>query len=139
MKLEIVTPAQLVFSGEASYVALSGTEGDFGVLPGHAPLISTLRPGVLAVTQNNSVTKYAVAGGFADVAPTQVTVLVEDIIEQRHIDLATTREQLSAAHAEREALLEAHQNGAKLAKVQQTIDSLRIRVELAEDWALRKH
>lgn len=137
MKLEIVTPAQLVFSGDVSYVSLAGADGDFGVLPGHAPLISTLRPGVLAVKIGNSETRYAVTSGFADVTPSQITVLAEDITEQRNIDLATVRDQLTAAHAEREALLQAGETGIKLDKIQQQIDGLRVRVELAEAWALR--
>ena len=137
MKLEIVTPAELVFSGDVSYVSLAGADGDFGVLPGHAPLISTLRPGVLLVKNGNSETRYGVTSGFADVTPTQVTVLAEDIIAQNAIDLATVRDQFTIAHAERDALLQAGENGAKLAKLQQQIDGLRIRVELAEAWALR--
>lgn len=137
MKLEIVTPAQLIFSGDVSYVSLAGADGDFGVLPGHAPLISTLRPGVLAVKTGNSETRYAVTSGFADVSPIQVTVLAEDIISQNEIDLATTRDQLAAAHAERDALLQTGEKGVKLDKLQQQIDGLRVRVDLAEAWALR--
>lgn len=137
MKLEIVTPAELIFSGDVSYVSLAGADGDFGVLPGHAPLISTLRPGVLSVKTGNSETRYAVTSGFADVSPMQVTVLAEDIIAQNAIDLATTRDQLSAAHAERDALLQTGETGIKLDKLQQQIDGLRVRVDLAEAWALR--
>jgi F-type H+-transporting ATPase subunit epsilon len=137
MKLEIVTPAQLVFSGDVSYISLAGADGDFGVLPGHAPLISTLRPGVLSVRIGHSETRYAVTSGFADVTPSQVTVLAEDIIAQNAIDLATVRDQLAAAHAERDGLLQAGEKGAKLDKLQQQIDGLRVRVELAEAWALR--
>lgn len=139
MKLDIVTPAQLVFSGEISAISLAGAEGDFGVLPGHAPLIATLRPGVMTVKQDKAETRYVVTSGFADVTPTQVTVLAEDIIAEDDIDLTTTKEQLTAAHAVREALLEADDTGLKLTKLQRHITALEVRLQLAEYWAHHPH
>ena len=78
VKFELVSPERLVFSADVESVVVPGTEGDFGVLPGHARLISTVRPGVISVFQNGKVTdRIFVEGGFAEVTPTGCTVLAE--------------------------------------------------------------
>ena len=78
VKFELVSPERLLFSADVESVVVPGTEGDFGVLPGHARLISTVRPGVISVFQNGKVTdRIFVEGGFAEVTPTGCTVLAE--------------------------------------------------------------
>lgn len=79
MKFSLITPAQEVASFEAGYVNVPGEAGDFGVLPGHMPLISTLRPGgeVRVTDTQGDVTRYSVTGGFADVRADGVTILAE--------------------------------------------------------------
>jgi F-type H+-transporting ATPase subunit epsilon len=78
VKFELVSPERLLFSADVESVVVPGTEGDFGVLPGHARLISTVRPGVMSVFQNGKVTdRIFVEGGFAEVTPAGCTVLAE--------------------------------------------------------------
>ncbi len=77
---ELVSPSRLVFSGEVEQVDVPGAEGDFGVLPGHAPFISMLRPGILTVRNGSDVRRYFVRGGFAEVNPDGLTVLAETAV-----------------------------------------------------------
>jgi F-type H+-transporting ATPase subunit epsilon len=85
---ELVSPQNIAFSGEVDQVDVPGSEGDFGVLAGHAPLISLIRPGVMTVTAAGEQTRYVVLGGFAEVGPDGLTVLA---------DVATTLEQVDRA------------------------------------------
>ena len=81
VKFELVSPERLLFSADVESVVVPGTEGDFGVLPGHARLISTVRPGVISVFQNGKVTdRIFVEGGFAEVTGTGCTVLAEPAV-----------------------------------------------------------
>lgn len=75
----LVMPEREVLAVEADMVVVPGNEGDFGVLHGHAPVISTVRPGVLEVIQDNKVDKrFIVVGGFAEVTPERCTVLADE-------------------------------------------------------------
>jgi F-type H+-transporting ATPase subunit epsilon len=81
VKFELVSPERLLFSADVESVVVPGTEGDFGVLPGHARLISTVRPGVISVFQGGKVTdRIFVAGGFAEVTGAGCTVLAEHAV-----------------------------------------------------------
>lgn len=77
--LTIVSPAKTIFSGEATLVEIPGSEGDFGVLPGHAPFFSMLRPGVITIHDGVSKTRLFTSGGYADVSDAGTTVLSDDI------------------------------------------------------------
>src|SRR5882672_9170615 len=66
---DLVSPEKLLFSGEVDQVDVPGTEGDFGVLAGHAPTVSALRPGIMTVFVNGQAQRMVVLGGFAEVAP----------------------------------------------------------------------
>lgn len=79
MKFTLLTPAQALAQTEATYVHVSGEAGDFGVLPGHMPLVSTLRPGGLVkVTEAGGKTSsFTISAGVAEVTPTSVTILAE--------------------------------------------------------------
>jgi F-type H+-transporting ATPase subunit epsilon len=83
---ELVSPTRLVFSGEAEQVDVPGAEGDFGVLPGHAPFISALRSGVLTIRNGADVKRYFVRGGFAEVNPEGLTVLAETAVPVEDVD-----------------------------------------------------
>ncbi len=91
---ELVSPEALLFSGDVEQVDVPGSEGDFGVLPGHAPLIAMLRPGILTIVQGGERRQVVVLGGFAEANPTGLTVLadvahsIEDLdraVLERHI------------------------------------------------------
>jgi len=77
LHFELVSPEKLVFSGEVEQVDVPGAEGDFGVLAGHAPYVSTLRPGILTVHAAKGEEKIVVLGGFAEVSDKGLTVLAE--------------------------------------------------------------
>jgi F-type H+-transporting ATPase subunit epsilon len=79
VSFRLVMPEREVLATEADMVVVPGSEGDFGVLHGHAPLISTVRPGVLEVLQGNKVDKrFIVVGGFAEVTAERCTVLADE-------------------------------------------------------------
>jgi F-type H+-transporting ATPase subunit epsilon len=95
---ELVSPERLLLSEEVDMVEVPGEEGDFGVLTRHAPLISTLRPGVIKVHDGGSVTqRIFVAGGFAEVTPSRCTVLAEEALPVGDIDRAAAERRLSNA------------------------------------------
>jgi F-type H+-transporting ATPase subunit epsilon len=79
LRFELVTPERLVLSGEVHMVVVPGTEGDFGVLEGHAPVMSTIRNGELAVYRAAGAEpeRIAIEGGFAEVNERGLTVLAE--------------------------------------------------------------
>lgn len=79
VKIEIVSPERLVISEQARSVIVPGADGYFTVLGDHAPLMTTLKPGFITVTDTNNVAHvFYVRGGFADVAPTGLTILAEE-------------------------------------------------------------
>ncbi len=77
LHFELVSPEKLVFSGEVEQVDVPGVEGDFGVLGGHAPMVTTLRPGILTVHRAGGAQKIVVLGGFAEVSAAGLTVLAD--------------------------------------------------------------
>ena len=79
VSFRLVMPERELLATEADMVVVPGSEGDFGVLHGHAPLISTVRPGVLEVLQGNKVEqRFLVVGGIAEVTPERCTVLADE-------------------------------------------------------------
>ena len=101
-KFELVSPEKLLVSAEAEQVVVPGSEGDFTVLPGHAPVMSTLRPGVIDVRLVGGATqRLYVQGGFAEVDPASLTILA-----QAATDIATAGpDWLSAERKRAEAAL----------------------------------
>jgi F-type H+-transporting ATPase subunit epsilon len=85
---ELVSPEQLLFSGEVTQVDVPGEAGDFGVLAGHAPYIATLKPGVLTIFGVGAPQRIVVQGGFAEAGPTGLTVLAEEATPVAEIDVA---------------------------------------------------
>jgi F-type H+-transporting ATPase subunit epsilon len=87
--LEIVSPEKLVFSGEAEAVVVPGTEGEFTVLKDHAPLISTIKPGVVVIAETSAKKlRLFVPGGFAEVAPSGITILADQALPLEEVDSA---------------------------------------------------
>ena len=85
---DLVSPEKLAFSGDVDQVDIPGAEGDFGVLAGHAPVVSAMRPGILVVRTGTSQQKIIVLGGLAEVSDNRLTVLA---------DVATSMEELDRA------------------------------------------
>jgi F-type H+-transporting ATPase subunit epsilon len=87
-QFELVSPEQLLLSGEVDEVVVPGSEGYFTVLKGHAPFMSTLRPGVVDVKRGAGDVRIFVRGGFADVSPAGLTILAEQAIPLDEVDPA---------------------------------------------------
>jgi F-type H+-transporting ATPase subunit epsilon len=85
-QFDLVSPEKLLFSGEVTQVDVPGSEGDFGVLAGHAPMVTTLRPGILVVYRDGGELRVVVNGGFAEVSPTALTVLADMAVPQDEFD-----------------------------------------------------
>lgn len=95
VEFELVSPERLLLSRAVEMVVVPGEEGDFGVLPGHAPLISAVRPGVIEVYEADKVTdRIFVAGGFAEVTAQRCTVLAEVALPVAEIDRAQVEQRL---------------------------------------------
>jgi F-type H+-transporting ATPase subunit epsilon len=97
---ELVTPERLVFSGEATQVVVPGAEGDFAVLVGHAPFISTLRPGILEVTLPQGSQRLLVKKGVAEADPTRLTVLAQTAVPVEELQGARLASELRLAEAQ---------------------------------------
>lgn len=75
LAVELVAPERLLFRSEAEMVVVPGVEGEFCAMPGHAPVVSSLRPGLLSVRADGGVSEFVVLGGFAEVSAERLTVL----------------------------------------------------------------
>ena len=97
VQFELVSPERLILSTEVEMVVVPGTEGNFGVLPGHSLLISTVRPGVIDVysdEQTQISERIFVSGGFAEVTPERCTVLADEAMSPDSLDRATIEAEL---------------------------------------------
>lgn len=94
---DLVSPERLLLSGEVEQVDVPGSEGDFGVLAGHAPMVSALRPGILTIKRDGGEMKIVVLGGFAEVSPTGLTVLADSAASVEEFDRALLAEHIKAA------------------------------------------
>ncbi|MBO0764472.1 MAG: F0F1 ATP synthase subunit epsilon [Hyphomicrobiaceae bacterium] len=100
-KFELVTPERMVLSEDAAGVIVPGMEGEFTVLVGHAPVVSTLRPGVVDATLSDSrKVRVFVKGGFAEVDSERVIVLAERALDLEATDAAGIASELQTAEAE---------------------------------------
>jgi len=87
LKLEIVTPYGLILSEDVDEVSCTGSEGDFGVLPGHVPFFTTLKIGMLAYKKGNATKYIFVNWGYAEVGPDRVMVLADSAEKSEDIDV----------------------------------------------------
>jgi F-type H+-transporting ATPase subunit epsilon len=84
---DIVSPERLLVSDSADMVTMPGTEGYMGVMAGHAPVVTTLRVGMIDISNNGTDTRYFIRGGFAEVGADKVTILAEEAIPFAELDL----------------------------------------------------
>ena len=100
LKLELVSPERLLVSEQVEMVLVPGKDGVFGVLPLHAPTLSTLKPGFVDIYKGNVVVeRYFVAGGFAEVSPAGCTILVDEALSQETLTQALATERQTMAKA----------------------------------------
>ena len=127
--LEIVTPERLAYSDTVDAVNLPGIEGELGVLPHHAPLVSMLGVGELRIRKGGSEEAFAIVGGFLQVRPDKVVVMAETADMASEIDLEKAQE----ARREAERALEAgYHEGADLAAARAALQGALLRIRVAE-------
>ena len=110
---ELVSPERLLFAGDVEQVVVPGSEGEFTVLKDHAPLMTTLRPGIVSIEGASGAQRLFVRGGFADVATTGLTILAELATPLEEFNAARLEIELEAARAEEAAA--ASDEGKRLA------------------------
>ncbi len=99
LKLEIVTPESRVFSDDVDSVVLPGTEGEMGVLPAHAPLVTMLKPGELRFVRGGKTEEFVVGEGLVEVTGSTVRVLTDLAMNESAIDETNVQEALARAEA----------------------------------------
>ncbi len=126
--LEVVTPEKQLLSQQVDEVIAPGSEGEFGVLPGHCHFLSTLRIGELRYRVDNQTHSMAVLWGFAEVTPTKVTVMAEVAEKAEDIDV----ERAAAKVAEAERRLQAGGLPSEVKEAQISLEKARLRKKIAE-------
>jgi F-type H+-transporting ATPase subunit epsilon len=129
LQLEIVTPERQVYSDTVDSVQVPGSEGELGVLPHHAPLVSTLGVGELRFRKDGVEESFAIVGGFLQVRPDKVVVLAETADMASEIDLEKAQE--ARREAER-ALETSYHEGADLAAARAALQQALLRIRVAE-------
>jgi F-type H+-transporting ATPase subunit epsilon len=129
LKLEIVTPERLAYSDEVDSVVVPGADGELGILPHHAPLVSTLGVGELRVRKGGLEESFAIVGGFVQVRPDKVVVMAETADMAAEIDLEKAQE--ARREAER-ALETGYHEGADLAAARAALQQALLRIRVAE-------
>ena len=89
LRFEFVSPETVLFSGDVDQVDLPGIEGDLGVLPGHAPMVTLLRPGIVTIMREGQRETVVVVGGFAEMGPGGLTVLADRAGAREDFDLVS--------------------------------------------------
>ena len=124
---ELASPARLVFSGAVEQVDVPGAEGDFGVLAGHAPLITALRPGILTIREGGSAKRLFVRDGFAEVNSAGLMVLAEFAVPVEDLDSGELQKEIETA----ETRLAEAKEGPGRDKAAERIDQLKqVRTQL---------
>ncbi|HPI03605.1 MAG: ATP synthase epsilon chain [Candidatus Aerophobetes bacterium ADurb.Bin490] len=127
IKLDIVTPDKKVFEGEIKSLMAPGIDGEFGILPGHAPFATALAPGVVELKKpDNTQELMAVSGGYIEVAHDKAVLLVETVDKAGEYDI----ERIKRNKEEQEKLLKS--------KTQQDVDYDRIQLELVREMSRLK-
>jgi F-type H+-transporting ATPase subunit epsilon len=127
--LEIVTPEKQVFNDEVDSVVCPGIEGELGILPHHAPLLTTLGFGELRIRKGGDVEYFAIAGGFLQVRPDKVVVMAETADMASEIDLEKAME--ARREAERQ-VSEGFEEPADLARARAALQRALLRIRVAE-------
>ena len=129
LHLEIVTPERLAYSDEVDSVQVPGSEGELGILPHHAPLVSMLGVGELRIRKGGTEESFAIFGGFLQVRPDKVVVMAETADLASDIDLERAHE--ARKEAER-ALETGYHETADLAAARAALQHALLRIRVAE-------
>jgi F-type H+-transporting ATPase subunit epsilon len=97
LHFEFVSPERVLFSGDVDQVDLPGAEGDMGILPLHAPIVTVLRPGIVTVFNGGRRDPYVVVGGFAEMSPAGLTILADQATPRDEFDMTMLASEIKDA------------------------------------------
>ncbi|MDX8336313.1 MULTISPECIES: F0F1 ATP synthase subunit epsilon [Cetobacterium] len=127
-KLELVTPLAKILSEEVNFVMLRTTEGDMGILPNHSPFVAGLATGEMKIRNNGQENFYYVSGGFVEISDNVVTILADEAMDIKDIDLEAARKEAQIAKEKLEKIAE----DIDIATVQKSLTQALTKVKLAE-------
>ena len=125
LSLEVVAPEKMVMSKTVDMVTISGTEGDFGVLPGHAALVSSIRPGFLEIEADKEIEKMFIGGGFIEVLEDKVSILATEVLSAEQIDISDCEEKISKCNSD----IDVSETDADKELIQKNIDKFQAMIE----------
>ena len=125
LSLEVVAPEKMVMTKTVDMVTISGTEGDFGVLPGHAALVSSIRPGFLEIEVDKQSEKMFIGGGFIEVIEDKVSILASEVLSLEQINISECEEKISKYTVD----LSASETDADKDIIQKNIDKYQAMIE----------
>ena len=130
LNFSLVSPARELFTGAVDHVIAPGSEGEFGVLPNHAPFMSTLRAGRIRIIDGEDIHRYFVHGGFADVTPDGLTILAEEAVRLEDLDEEAIHHAIDAAQRQADA---AGDDKALRFKAEGDVQRLRAQLDALQD------
>ena len=136
LRLEMVTPYKQVLAVDVDEVTAPGTLGEFGILPGHTPLLTTLKIGELTYRIGTEIFHVAVNWGYVEVENDKVTVLVETAEPADQIDLVRAKEALSRAET---AIKSMSPEDVEFVQMEASLERALIRIQVAEQMSRRGH
>jgi len=122
ISFDLVSPERLLLSAEADMVTVPGAEGYMGVMAGHAPVVSTLRAGMIDVMVDGVDSRYFIRGGFAEINADKIIVLAEEALPMSELDLAVLDQRIKDAQDEEVSAT----NDADRQKAAQLVDDLKL-------------
>lgn len=135
IRCEIVSQDRVVFSGDADIVILPGVEGEMGILPNHAPLLTALRYGIIVVRKQGEEQYFTVAGGVAEVQPDQVTVLAD--AAENVMEINIQRAEAAKRRAEERLKAGIPQDSDKYFELQAALRRSNLRLEAVQRYRQR--
>ncbi len=135
LRLEIVTAERLVFADDVNLVVAPGIQGQLGILPHHAPLMTMIMPGELFIRKGREEFSMCVTGGFLEVRPDKVVVLADTCEREEEIDL----ERAEAARQRAEERVKEQKGDISLARAQASLQRSLIRLKVAEKRRKKTH
>jgi F-type H+-transporting ATPase subunit epsilon len=119
---DLVSPEKLLLSKAVNMVTVPGTEGYMGVMAGHAPVVTTLRAGMIDMLDDGVDTRFFIRGGFAEISATKITVLAEEAIPMSELDIAVLDQRISDAQEDEIAA----KTDAERQRAGQLVDDLKL-------------
>ncbi|MEW6140665.1 MAG: ATP synthase F1 subunit epsilon [Thermodesulfobacteriota bacterium] len=129
-KVELVTPKGVLLDKEVEEVVAPGIMGEFGVLIGHTPMLTFIKPGILSYLEDNKFTKFVVGRGFCEVLRDSVSVLVDEAYPAEEVDTAAAQEEVSTLEREL-AAISAAENPDQYEKVADKLKVAKVKVSLS--------